>query len=46
MENKDDSAIKNKFYSTLRKGLRKMNKYIMNVKKKRDPVKFKAIKSL
>jgi hypothetical protein len=46
MPEKDDSAIKNKFYSTLRKGLRKMNKYIVNIKKKSDPVKYKALKVL
>lgn len=46
MQDKDDSCIKNKFYSTLRKGLRKINSYITNVKKKSDPVKFKAFKVL
>lgn len=46
MVDKDDSSIKNKFYSTLRKGLRKINRYIMNVKKRTDPIKYKAIKTL
>ena len=46
MVDKDDSAIKNKFYSTLRKGLRKINRYILNVKKRSDPIKYKAIKVL
>ena len=46
MTDKDDSCIKNKFYSTLRKGLRKINNYVVNVKKKTDPIKFKAFKSL
>lgn len=44
MTGKDDSAVKNKFYSTLRKGLRKVNSYIANVKKKTDPIKYKAFK--
>lgn len=43
---KDDGNIKNKFYSTLRKGLRKINKFIVNVKKKSDPTKFKAMKTI
>ena len=43
---KDDSSVKNKFYSTLRKGLRKINKFITNIKKKRDPQRFKAMKTL
>ena len=46
MVGRDDKAIKNKFYSTLRRGLRKLNKYITNVKKKSEPVKFKAYKTL
>lgn len=46
MEDKDEKSLKNKFYSTLRKGLRKINQYITNIKKKRDPYKFKALKSL
>ena len=46
MGGKEVSNIKNKFYSTLRKGLRKMNRYLINVKKKADPIKFKAVKSL
>lgn len=29
-----ENCIKNKFYSTLRKGLRKMNRYISNVRRK------------
>lgn len=44
MPGKDDSCIKNKFYSTLRKGLRKVNNYVTNVKKKADPIKYKAFK--
>ena len=31
---KQDNHVKNKFYSTLRKGFRKMNKYITNVRRK------------
>lgn len=46
MATKDDSAIKNKFYSTLRKGLRKINRYIVEIKKKRDPVRLKGYKTL
>lgn len=46
MPNKDDGNIKNKFYSTLRKGLRKINKFITNIKKRSDPVKFKALKTV
>jgi len=34
MPGKSDSSIKNKFYSTLRKGFRKMNKYITNIRRK------------
>ena len=44
MPGKDDENIKNKFYSTLRKGLRKINRFIVNIKKKSDPIKFKALK--
>lgn len=44
MPEKNDSCIKNKFYSTLRKGLRKINSYVTNVKKKSDPAKYKAYK--
>jgi len=34
MNNRNDNSIKNKFYSTLRKGLRKLNDYIVNIKRK------------
>jgi hypothetical protein len=43
---KNDSCVKNKFYSTLRKGLRKINKYIVEIKKKSDPVRLKGYKTL
>jgi hypothetical protein len=29
-----DNCVKNKFYSTLRKGMRKTNKFIVNLKRK------------
>ena len=43
---KDQNSIKNKFYSTLRKGLRKINKYITDIKKKADPVRYKSFKTI
>ena len=46
LSGRDDGSIKNKFYSTLRKGLRKINKYITNIKKKKDPIRFKGFKKL
>jgi len=46
MADKDDGNIKNKFYSTLRKGLRKINKFIVNIKKRSNPAKFKAFKTI
>ena len=46
MPSRNDAAIKNKLYSTIRKGLRKLNKYVTQVKKKSDPLKFKAYKPL
>lgn len=46
MPGKDYNCIKNKFYSTVRKGLRKINKYITSIKKKSDPERFKAYKTL
>jgi hypothetical protein len=35
MGNRNDNTIKNKFYSTIRKGMRKLNKYIIDVRNKR-----------
>jgi len=32
---KDDNSVKNKFYSTIRKGFRKLNKFITNIKRKK-----------
>ena len=40
------TAIKNKFYSTLRKGHRKLNDYIKNIKKKEDQYKYRALKPI
>ncbi len=34
MSGRTDNCVKNKFYSTLRKGMRKTNKYIVNLKRK------------
>ncbi len=34
MPGRNENSVKNKFYSTLRKGLRKMNKYIGNIRRK------------
>lgn len=34
MNGRTDNCIKNKFYSILRKGMRKINKYIVNLKRK------------
>jgi hypothetical protein len=34
MSGRTDNCIKNKFYSTLRKGMRKTNKFIVNLKRK------------
>ena len=34
MYGRNDNCLKNKFYSTLRKGMRKINKYIVNLKRK------------
>lgn len=34
MNGRTDNCVKNKFYSTLRKGMRKINKYIVNLKRK------------
>lgn len=34
MPNLKDNDIKNKFYSTIRRGYRKLNKYITNIKRK------------
>jgi DNA-binding PadR family transcriptional regulator len=36
MEGKTDNCLKNKFYSTVRKGFRKLNNYIANIKRKRS----------
>ena len=30
----------------MRKGLRKLNKYVVGIKKKRDPLKFKGYKTI
>jgi hypothetical protein len=38
--------VKNKFYSTLRRGHRKLNKYIVNIKKKQDQIKFRGFKAI
>jgi hypothetical protein len=43
---KDQSAIKNKFYSTLRRGHRKINSYITEVKRRLDPVRNRACKTI
>ena len=34
MNGRTDNCVKNKFYSALRKGMRKINKYIVNLKRK------------
>lgn len=34
MSGRTDNCVKNKFYSTLRKGMRKTNKFIVNLKRK------------
>ena len=34
MNGRTDNCVKNKFYSTLRKGMRKINKFIVNLKRK------------
>lgn len=43
---KDQNAIKNKFYSTLRRGHRKINSYITNVKRRVDPAGNRAFKTI
>ncbi len=43
---KDQNAIKNKFYSTLRRGHRKINSYITDVKRRQDPVRNRACKTI
>ena len=43
---KDQSAIKNKFYSTLRRGHRKINSYITDVKRRSDPLRNRACKTI
>lgn len=40
----DDNAVKNKFYSTLRRGLRRLNRYITEVKRKLTPTHLAANK--
>ncbi len=34
MNGRTDNCVKNKFYSALRKGMRKINKFIVNLKRK------------
>lgn len=34
MQGRTDNSVKNKFYSALRKGMRKINKYIVNIKRR------------
>lgn len=34
MSGHNENSVKNKFYSTLRKGLRKINKYISKIRRK------------
>lgn len=36
MGNLGDNCIKNKFYSTIRRGFRKINKYITNIKRRQS----------
>lgn len=43
---KDQASIKNKFYSTLRKGFRKINSYITDIKRRSDPVRLRAFKTI
>jgi hypothetical protein len=43
---KEQNAIKNKFYSTLRRGHRKINSYITEVKRKSDPLRNRACKTI
>jgi len=38
------NSLKNKFYSTLRKGFRKINKYIANIKRKASTTDLNVIK--
>ena len=42
----DDNSVKNKFYSTLRRGLRKLNKYIEIVRRSRSAAHLAANKYL
>jgi hypothetical protein len=46
MPQRNENYIKNKFYSTLRKGLRKANKYIANVRRKTHPAEASNNKAL
>lgn len=42
----EDNAVKNKFYSTLRRGLRKLNRYIETVRRSRSATHLAANKYL
>ena len=44
MNGRTDNCVKNKFYSALRKGMRKINKYIVNLKRKLSQNKNVCIK--